>query len=252
MFNQDPDPAFFDTTKTCVDGTSLGSWWAKRGKSKDYRPDQPQLVVGVVMRRDGIPIACEIWPGNTADVKTVMPVIEGVEKRSRIRRVGLVCDRGIVSRENLRQIDKAGYQYIVGIKIRGFVEVRDEVLSREGRYGEVDESEALQVKGVWVEDRRYVICLNPEEAKKDRHDREAILEKIRNKPASGSGRRVKVLINNRGYKRFLKIERAKIGIDEDKVRDDARYDGKYVLRTTAELPAAEVAPAYRHLTWIER
>jgi transposase len=246
LFNAELDLVFFDTTTTYFEGRSLAGW-AKLGKSKDHRPDHLQLVIGVVMRRDGIPVTCEIWPGNTNDVKTLVPVIRGLQKRFQIRKVILVCDRGMVSESNLEAMTGAGYEYIVGVKLRGRKEVRDEVLSRAGRYQDVKDN--LRVKEVWVDDRRYVICFNPEEAEKDRHDREAILEKIRSKLASGG---VKRLINNRGYRRYLKIARAAVSIDDKVVEEEARYDGKYVLRTTTSLPADEVAEAYKQLTWIER
>jgi len=159
LFNQDLDLVFFDTTTTYFEGTSLEGW-AKLGKSKDHRPDHLQLVVGVVMRRDGFPVACEIWPGNTADVATLVPVANSLKKRFRIRKVVVVCDRGMVSKANLEALTAAKYEYIVGMKMRNLVEVRDEVLGRAGRYHDV--SEKLSVKEVRVDDRRYVICYNPE------------------------------------------------------------------------------------------
>ena len=246
LFNAELDLAFFDTTSTYFEGTSLRGW-AKLGKSKDHRPDHLQLVVGVVMRRDGLPVACEIWPGNTSDMTTLVPVIDTLRKRFRIRKVVLVCDRGMVSKKNLEAAEDAGFEYIVGMKMRNVVEVRDDVLGRAGRYHEV--SENLRVKEVRVEERRYVVCFNPDEAAKDRADREAIIEKIRGKLVKGG---VKQLINNRGYKRFLHVERGGASIDEARVKEDERYDGKYVLRTNTSLPTDEVAQAYRHLTWIER
>lgn len=246
LFNGDLDLAFFDTTSTYFEGTTLRGW-AKLGKSKDHRPDHLQLVIGVVMRRDGLPVACEIWPGNTSDMTTLVPIIEALKKRFRIRKVVLVCDRGMVSKKNLAAVEGASFEYIVGMKMRNIVEVRDEVLGRAGRYHEV--SENLRIKEVRVDERRYVVCFNPDEAKKDRADREATLEKIRSKLAKGG---VKQLINNRGYKRYLHVERGGASIDEARVKEDARYDGKYVLRTNTSLPADEVAQAYRHLTWIER
>jgi hypothetical protein len=246
LFNRELDLVFFDTTSTYFEGTKLRGW-AKLGKSKDHRPDHVQLVIGVVMRRDGLPVACEIWPGNTADVTTIKPVVAALRERFHVGQVVLVCDRGMVSAANLAAIEQAGYQYIVGMKMRRAVEVRDEVLGRAGRYHEV--SDNLRVKEVRVEDRRYVVCFNPDEARKDREDREATLDKIRAKLASGG---VKGLINNRGYKRYLKVERGAASLDEAAVREDERYDGKYVLRTTTALPAAEVAQAYKELTWIER
>jgi len=143
---------------------------AKRGKSKDHRPDPLQLVIGVVMRRDGMPVCCEIWPGNTTDVKTLVPVVDALKQRFRIRKVVVVCDRGMVSRGNVEALERANYEYIVGMKMRGLVEVRDEVLGRAGRYHEVADN--LRVKQVWVDhERRYIVCFNPDEAKKDRQDR---------------------------------------------------------------------------------
>ncbi len=246
LFNDGLDLFFFDTTSTYFEGTTWQGW-AKLGKSRDRRPDHLQLVLGVVLRRDGLPVACEIWPGNMADVKTLVPILEALRKRFKIRKIVLVCDRGMVSAANLKAITKAGYQFIVGMRMRRALEVRDEVLGRAGRYRVVQHN--LQVKEVWVDARRYVVCVNPERAEKDRQDREAILEKLREKLAAGG---IKRLINNRGYRRFLAVTRGEAGIDEAKVRADARYDGKYVLRTTTALPAVEVAEAYKQLTWIER
>lgn len=247
LFNHELDLVFFDTTSTYFEGTCWADWWAKRGKSKDHRPDHLQLVIGVVMRRDGLPVACEVWPGNTADVTTVKPVIERLRKRFKIKKVVFVCDRGMVSKANLEALTEAGYQYIVGMKMRGVREVRDEVLGRAGRYQEVNER--LRVKEVWVDDRRYVVCFNPEEAAKDQHDREGILANLEKKLGEGG---VKKLIANRGYKRFLKVTKGGACIDKKRVEEDARYDGKYVLRTTTDLSADEVATAYKQLTWIER
>lgn len=246
LFNQDLDVVFFDTTTTYFEGKNLAGW-AKLGKSKDHRPDHLQLVVGVVMRGDGFPVACEIWPGNTADVRTLVPVADALKKRFRIKKVVVVCDRGMVSKANLEALTAAKYEYIVGMKMRNLVEVRDEVLGRAGRYRDVNER--LSVKEVRVEDRRYVICYNPEEAKKDRHDREAILAKMREKLTSGG---VKKLINNRGYRRFLKVKGGTAEVDPKAIAREERLDGKYVLRTTTQIPAVEVAEAYKTLTRIER
>jgi hypothetical protein len=246
LFNAGLDLVFFDTTSTYFEGQGWEGW-AKLGKSRDHRPDHLQLILGVVMRRDGVPITCEIWPGNLHDTKTLLPILEGLKKRFRIGKVALVCDRGMVSAQNLKALRQAHYDYIVGMKMRGLLEVREQVLKRGGRYREVKHN--LGVKEVWVEDRRYVVCFNPERAEKDRQDRQAILDKLEAKLSSGG---VKRLITNRGYRRFLKVTRGAAQIDPARVKEDERYDGKYVLRTTTDLAAAEVAEAYKQLTWIER
>jgi len=246
LFNEALDLVFFDTTSTYFEGRGWAGW-AKLGKSRDHRPDHLQLILGVVMRRDGVPVTCEIWPGNLHDTRTLVPILEGLKKRFRIGKVVLVCDRGMVSAANLRAMSEAGYAYIVGMKMRGLLEVREQVLQRAGRYREVKHN--LWVKEVWVGERRYVVCVNPERAAKDRQDRQAILEKLQAKLASGG---LKRLISNRGYRRFLKVTKGAARIDEARVKADEKYDGKYVLRTTTELPAPEVAEAYKQLTWIER
>lgn len=246
LFNQPLDLVFFDTTSLYFEGRGPEGL-ARLGKSKDHRPDHPQVILGILMRRDGLPIACEVWPGNTADVTRLTVIAELLRKRFAIQRVVVVCDRGMVSAKNLAALEALGFQSIVGVKMRGGREVRDEVLARAGRYQLVREN--LQVKEVQVEDRRYIVCFNPEEAAKDRADREQILATLEKKLASGG---VKRLIPNRGYRRFLKVRAGQCTIDQQRVEEDARYDGKYVLRTTTDLPADEVALAYKNLLWIER
>jgi hypothetical protein len=103
---------------------------------------------------------------------------------------------------------------------------REQVLKRAGRYRELQHN--LRVKELWVGPRRYVVCMNPERAEKDRKDRQAILEKLEAKLASGG---VKKLISNRGYRRFLKVTKGAASLDEARVKQDEKYDGKYVLRT---------------------
>lgn len=244
LFREDVDVFFFDTTSVYFEGISWAGW-ANRGFSRDHRYDHLQLIIGVVMRRDGVPITLEIWPGNTADVKTLTPILESLQQRFGIRELVMVCDRGMISAGNLRALSQRGFKYIVGTRMRSFLEVRETVLRRAGRYRVVADN--LEVKEVRVDDRRYIVCRNPERAEKDRHDREAIVEFLRSKMRS-----LGQLVPNRGYRRFLAAKSNVVQIDEAKVRDDARFDGKFVLRTNTDLPAAAVAEAYKNLTWIER
>jgi hypothetical protein len=246
LFNQPVDLVFFDTTSLYFEGRGPVGL-AKLGKSKDHRPDHPQVVLGVLMRRDGLPIACEVWPGNTADVTRLGIIADVLRERFAIQRVVVVCDRGMVAKKTLAELEAAGFDYIVGMKMRGFLEVRAEVLRRAGRYHVVRDN--LHVKEVRVDDRRYVVCFNPDEAAKDRQDRDALIAAIEKKLARGG---IKQLIPNRGYRRYLRVREGRFEVDAQRVREEARYDGKYVLRTTTTLPADEVALAYKNLLWIER
>jgi hypothetical protein len=247
---------FFDTTSIYFEGEG-GQDIGQRGFSKDHRPDLCQMVVGAVLDGQGRPICCELWPGNTTDVKTLIPVADRLRSRFGIGRVCVVADRGMISQETLAALEQPerGWQYILGARMRSQNEVRDEVLSRAGRYRVVhpprvegDDPSPLKVKEVWVEDRRYVVCLNEDEARKDAADREAIVAALREQLRNGD----KSLVGNKGYRRYLGGgDSAHFQVDEAKLAEDARYDGKWVLRTNTELDPAEVALQYKRLWMVE-
>jgi hypothetical protein len=241
------DLVFFDTTSIYFEGRG-GETLGRRGHSKDHRPDLPQMVVGAVMDAEGGPICAPMWPGNTADVTTLAPLVEDLGRRFGIRSFVIVADRGMISNKTVEAFESRtpAQRYILGARMRRQKEVSETVLGRAGRYQEVADN--LHVKEVRVEGRRHVVCLNPEEAERDVAARQAILDSLREKLKSAPGS----LIGNRGYRRFLAVRRGAAVVDEAKVRADARYDGKYVLRTNTDLPAEEVARRYKELWRVER
>jgi transposase len=250
----DLDLVFFDTTSIYFEGAG-GQELGRRGKSKDHRPDLAQMVVGAVLDREGRPILCELWPGNAADVKSLVPIVERLSARFGINRVCVVADRGMISAETLAELEERRWLYILGARMRARAEVRDEVLSRAGRY-EVVVSKTkgkkapspLKVKEVWIWDRRYVVCLNEDQASKDAADREAIIQGLREQLKRGQ----KSLVGNKGYRKYLKKGGGEVfAVDEDKIREEARYDGKWVLKTNTDLPAAQVALKYKQLWMVE-
>ncbi len=246
---------FFDTTSIYFEGNG-GDELGQRGFSKDHRPQLKQMIVGVVVDDQGCPICCEMWPGNTADVTTLLPVIEKLRDRFGIGDVCVVADRGMIKQATLEALEKKGIRYIVGTKMRLQKEVRDEVLSRGGRFKRVERSakrgkkpSPLEVKNVEVDGRRYVVCRNEEQARKDAHDREAILASLEDRLAQGS---VKSMVANRGYRRYLKtLSKGSLSIDPEKVEREQRFDGKWVLRTNTDLDTAEVAMRYKQLWVVE-
>ncbi|MBV8605991.1 MAG: IS1634 family transposase [Singulisphaera sp.] len=246
----------FDTTSISFEGEG-GQDIGQRGFSKDHRPDLYQMVVGAVLDGQGRPICCDLWPGNTTDVTTLIPVVDRLRSRFGVRRVCVVADRGMISRETIAALerDERGWQSILGARMRSQNEVRDEVLSRAGRYRVVhprrvqsDDPSPLKVKEVWVDARRYVVCLNEDEARQDAADREAIVAALREQLRSGD----KSLVGNEGYRRYLSGGPSHFRIDEAKVAEDARYDGKWVLRTNTDLDSAEVALQYKQLWMVEQ
>jgi transposase len=247
---------FFDTTSIYFEGEG-GQDIGQRGFSKDHRPDCYQMVVGAVLDGQGRPICCELWPGNTADVTTLIPVVDRLRSRFGVRRVCIVADRGMISKETIAALEEKerGWQYILGARMRSQNEVKDEVLSRGGRYRVVhpervnsDDPSPLKVKEVCVDQRRYIVCLNDDEARKDAADREAIVAALREQLRSGD----KSLVGNKGYRRYLAGGGSDhFQVDEAKIAEDARYDGKWVLRTNTELDSAEVALQYKRLWTVE-
>lgn len=247
------DVVFFDTTSIYFEGQG-GETLGRYGQSKDHRPDRKQMVVGLVLDNDGDPVCCEMWPGNATDVKSLAPVVERLQKRFQVGQVCVVADAGMISAEAITGVEHRGWSYILGTRLRQSKEVREKVLSHRGRYQEVHpprshrkDPSPLRVKQVEVEGRRYIVCLNPEQAEKDQRDREAIVAALEEALSRGD----KSLVGNKGYRLYLQAPAEGFTIDEEKVRQEARYDGKWVLRTNTDLPAAEVALKYKQLWMVE-
>ena len=239
------DMVFFDTTSIYFEGRG-GDTLGQYGHSKDHRPDLKQMIVGAALDGEGRPVSCEMWPGNKADAKALIPAIDRLRERFGITRATVVADRGMISKGTISELEKRRLGYILGARMRSVKEVKLDVLSRQGRFRDVAEN--LRVKEVTVEGRRYVVCLNPDEAEKDRADREAVLASLEGALKKGA----KSLVGNKGYRRYLAVERGSVTIDREKVKKEARYDGKFVLRTNLRMDAGEVALKYKELWRVER
>lgn len=256
----DVELVFFDTTSIYFEGEG-GQDIGRHGHSKDHRPDLKQMVVGMVLDNAGNPLCSTMWPGNTTDVTSLVPVVKRLQQHFGVQRVCIVADRGMISDATMAEIESRGWFYILGVRMRRSKEARDEVLTRAGRYQTVhaksDDPKApspLQVKEVRVSDedsegaqRRYVVCRNEDQATKDAHDRLAILESLVRALKQGD----KSLIGNNGFRRFVTGTGGHWRIDEAKVAEEARYDGKWVLRTNTDLSAAQVALKYKQLWTVE-
>ena len=252
LLNQTLALVFFDTTSIYFEGAG-GQTIGRRGHSKDHRPDLPQMVVGVVIDADGYPVCSEMWPGNTTDVKTLVPIVDRLKQTFHVESVCIVADRGMISRETIEAIEDREWFYILGVRMRSSTEAQA-VVDADGTFTEVfperetsHDPSPLQVKEILVGEHRYIVCLNAEQARKDRHDREAIVSALRAALPHGDTS----LVGNKGYRRFLKTQGAHFAIDEAKVEEDARYDGLWVLRTDTDFEPMVVALAYKHLWMVE-
>lgn len=247
------DLVFLDTTSIYFEGEG-GATLGKLGHSKDHRPDLNQMVVGALLDDRGRPLACEMWPGNTADVISVVPVVTRLKKRFGATGFCIVADRGMISQTTIRGLEKEQLSYILGVRMRRVNEVKNDVLLDSGDYQEVypesPDSKApspLKVKEVIVSGTRYIVCRNERQARKDAIDRETIVESLKEKLKAAP----KTLIGNKGYRQFLSIGKESVTIDKKKIEDDARYDGIWVLTTNTKLTAKEVALKYKELWMVE-
>jgi len=248
------DLVFFDTTSIYFEGQG-GETIGKRGFSKDHRPDLNQMIVGAIIDDKGKPVCCEMWPGNTTDVKTLIPVVDRVRKRFGINRFCVVADRGMISADTIQELESRNIPYILGARMRRVKEITSDVLSRGGRYSEVypegltsKDPSPLKVKEVVYNEKRYIVCMNTRQARKDAADREAIITSLKEQLKKGP----KSLVGNKGYRKYLKVDKNSAHIDPEKVKYESRFDGRWVLTTNTNLPIEKVALKYKELWQVER
>jgi hypothetical protein len=245
LFHLDLSLVLFDTTSTYFWGEGPEGL-AKYGYSRDHRPDLRQMVVGLLMTGEGIPICHRVFPGNRVDAAAFQEIVAELKPRLGLQRVVLVGDRGLVSEQSLGALDLARQDYILGLPLRRYQAAR-RVLARAGRYHQVAEN--LRVKETWLEGDRYIICYNPEAAERDRARREQIVARLEQRLAQGG---VKALLKSPLYRRFLRVTGETARLDRTRVEQDARLDGKWVLFTNTTIPSDEVALAYKGLWRVER
>jgi len=277
LLNLEVDLLFFDTTSTyfeldeedepvprdnngnitddeqkAAEGRPAG--FRAYGKSKDHRDDLPQVVIGMAVTRDGIPVRIWCWPGNTSDSALIRQVKDDMRDWT-LSRIVWVADRGFTSAENRRYLRSGDHHYIIGEKLRSGSAEAGAALSRQGRYQDVTAN--LRVKEVRISDsERFVICFNPEASERDAKVRERMLTQL-GEMIAGSDKLTKtrraelrgVLSTKPGLNRYLRVTPGGLlRIDAAKIKTEENLDGKYLLRTSdPKLPAEDIALGYKQL-----
>ncbi len=263
LLNLEVDLLFFDTTSTYMEiDEEDEEGLRKYGHSKDKRHDLPQVVIGLAVTKEGIPVRCWVLPGNTQDMKTV-EMIKNDLKGWKLSRCIWVMDRGMNSEENRIILQKAGGHYILGERLRDAQGKYKEAISRSGRYQEVGEN--LKVKEVIIgkgeRRRRFVVVYNPDGAKKDKATRERTLKRIEESLRALGEQKGKIhkkavcaLLSHRSMGRYLKqLQSGAIKIDRVKINEEEVLDGKYLLSTSDDsLTPEDVALGYKQLMEVER
>ena len=281
LLNLDVEVIFYDTTslhfevddedvgvgkEDLVPGSesSGGKWYQaprKRGHSKNGRGDAPQIVVGLAVTREGFPVRHWVFPGNTVDVTTVQQVKEDL-RGWRLSGCVFVGDAGMVSEKNLRTLARGGGSYIVCMPATPGTEVSSDVLGRAGRFKKVAHNLGVKevVVGNGVRQRRYVVCHNPEEERRQKEHREQVvreleaeLSSLRYLDGDLHTKRVCQLRASGRYGKYLRTTRSgRLAIDRTKVRRAGRLDGKFVVRSNDEtLTSEDMALGYKQLQRVE-
>jgi transposase len=274
LMRADVDLIFYDTTNVHFeideedshghrgpDGEVRGPL-RKRGRAKNKRFDAPLVTVGLAVTREGLPVRSWVFPGNTTDVTTVAQVKADLQGW-KLGRCIFVGDAGMNSEENRRQLALGGGKYILAAKMRAGDEVSTDVLPRAGRYQVVRDN--LRVKEVIVGDgerrRRYVVCHNPDEAARQRQHRAHLLDLLKAElatltpPKRGQehSKRTCALLTSERFGRYLRrLKTGALRLDLTAVRDEARFDGKWVVTSNDDtLSAEDLALGYKQLMRVE-
>ncbi|MFD4058767.1 IS1634 family transposase [Streptomyces californicus] len=286
LLNLEVDLLFFDTTSTYFelddpdeavtrdehghplpthdgkdgkDGMENSVGFRAYGKSKDSRDDLPQIVIGMAVTRDGIPVRVWCWPGNTNDSALIRQVKDDMRDWT-LSKIVWVADRGFSSQRNRRYLRQGDHAYIIGEKLRSDSPEIKAALSRQGRYTEIAEN--MRIKEVKVsETERFVICHNPDAAQRDAHIRAQLLAQLDELitgsdklPAMKRGELRGRISTKPGLNRYLRVTPGGLlRVDKAKIKTEANLDGKYLLRCSdPHLPAADIARGYKQLLEVER
>lgn len=254
LFNQELDLVFYDTTTLYFESADDQRGKLRRfGYSKEHRFDCVQVVLGLLVDREGIPVGYELFPGNTYDSKSVPAILEKLKQKYRISRIIFVADRGMLSHDNLEAIRKARLEFIVGMRLWNVEAKRQETFYDRKRYRWMDQEGKLAIREMDFEGDRLILTWSQERAQRDAQVRSDLLATIRTKLSQNAD--PKRFVTNRGYRQFLKgLEEGKPELNEEAIHLSQRRDGFFGVRTNIparKMPAKEVYARYKDLWHIE-
>ncbi len=258
LFNQKINLAFFDTTSVYLNGEESEDL-AEYGYSKDKRPVRKQIIIGVLLGSNNMPIGCEIMSGGAQDVDALTKAIDSVKSRFLVDKIILVSDSGTNSEKNRELLKDKNLEYILGSRMRNSKAIKNYLKSNypnsfKNSIIRENKNDLFYEEAI-LDNRRYLIIYNPQEAKRQRETRKQIVLKLETQLKKNG---LKSLIKNKGQKRYLKVVGEgsvpiSIGIDQEKVKNEEIFDGIFVCETNnLELAAEKVASEHKNLWQIER
>lgn len=222
----------------------------KTGFSKDGKFQQPQIMLGLLVGKHGLPIGYHIFPGNTFEGHTLLPVLTEMQQRYELDKPTVIADAALLSKNNLKNLSRQEYRFIIGGRIKNETEeIKLKIFNRAHRLKHGHGFSIKKPDGI-----RLVVTYSDKRAGKDAHNRQKGLRKLRARVKSG--KLTKTSLNDRGYNKFLTfkgdIGKIEITVDEDKVKQDEKWDGLKGYLTNTRLSPRAIAQNYRHLWQIEK
>lgn len=253
IFGGKIDVIFVDATTIYFESFTEDEF-KKNGYSKDLKFSQPQVLLALMVTKQGLPIGYEAFPGSTYEGHTLLPLLEKIKQRHEIDKVIFVADSAMFNETNLSLLEEKGYEYIVGARLKNLsAQLKNEILD-SSKYTSIspgDDAEVISFFELEHQKRRLVISHSTKRARKDEHDRNKAIEKLQKKLSKYKNPRD--LISNYGYKKFLKIEgKSEILLDEDRLAHAAQWDGLHgVITNNKDLNAQDILAQYRGLWQVE-
>lgn len=243
IFGQEIRVVFYDVTTVYFEIDTEDDL-RKTGFSKEGRHQNPQIILGLLVSKNGYPLAYDIFEGNKFEGHTMLPIVEGFKTKYNLNQLVIIADSGLLSSQNIETLQAKNYEFILGARIKNeSKEIKDKILSLNLKNGE---SEVVDKS-----DLKIIITYSDSRAKKDKSNREKGLKKLERRVKSG--KLTKNNINNRGYNKYLKLEgELQVSIDKTKFEDDAKWDGLKGYITNAKLTKDEILENYDHLWNIEK
>lgn len=243
ILNNDISVVFYDVTTVYFEIDNEDEL-RKTGLSKEGKHQNPQIVLGLLVSKNGYPLAYDIFEGNKFEGHTMLPVIDAFREKYNLPQLVIVADAGLLSNQNVMELQEKNYEFILGARIKNETQsIKEKILSLNLKNGE----SAVVKKG----DLKLIITYSDNRAKKDRYNREKGLRKLEKRIRNG--KLTKASINNRGYNKYLKLEgEINVVIDKSKLEQAVKWDGLKGYLTNAKLSKDEVLENYQHLWRIEK
>lgn len=251
LFKQEIDVLFYDATTLYFESFTEDDL-KQNGYSKDHKFNQPQVLLSLFVTKDGLPVGYEVFPGNTYEGHTLLKALDSLKERFHLRKVVFVADSGLFNKDNLTLLEEAGYEYIVGARLKNLPLTLQDQITNETLYQPLVECEGIKIQTLPLENQRTLLVSHSEKrAFKDREDRLKTLEKLKQK--LNKSKNPESLISNFGYKKYLKLEgQSHVVIDEERLETDQKWDGLHgVITNGKEADPREILNQYKGLWQIE-